>query len=430
MHLLDKFGIIMIMVPNRFEKLTPEVTSTLTRAPRLSASERVASILADRIRSGIYRTGDLFPTERMLAADLGVHRRSVRTAIDQLVREHLISHRPNCRPTVDWSAPQMPHTTERSHRAESEESRDTGGQTSRISTSNLIALIMWHGGGPLEHVGTSQQRIFWGMNQSLMKAGYHAVFLDLGDVLRPEMEIAAQEAEHLRYIRDQRFGGALFYPYAYRHNQELIEEVSRSVPLVLLDRKISGVEVDFVGVKNREAMFEVTQQLIAQGHRRIAYITRYEPIQPVQDRIQGYLDAMRSASAPEVAEMILTVSADRDDRAWTVVDAVFRLPKGARPTAAVCVSDYLAVNLAERLEYLGLSVPHEVALTGFDDIVPALPNGLGLTTVAQPYEKIGTAAVDLVLRRIQDPLLPTRSVELPAHLIERGSSILQTTGEG
>ena len=430
MHLMDNFGIILIMVPNRSETMTPELTSAFAHAPRQSASERVASILADRIRSGIYRNGDLFPTERILAADLGVHRRSVRTAIDHLVREHLISHRPNCRPTVDWSAPQTPHCSERSLLAEGEDATQQGVQSSRISTSNLIALIMWHGGGPLEHAGTSQQRIFWGMNQSLMKAGYHAVFLDLGDVLRPETEIAAQEAEHLRYIRDQHFGGALFYPYAYRHNQELIEEVSRSVPLVLLDRNISGVDVDFVGVKNREAMLEVTQHLIAQGHRRIAYITRYEPIQPVQDRIQGYLDAMRSENAPDMTEMILTVSADRDDRAWAVVDAVFRLPEGKRPTAAVCVSDYLAVNLAERLEYLGLSVPHEVALTGFDDIVPALPNGLGLTTVAQPYEKIGTAAVDLLLCRIQNSLLLTRSVELPAHLIVRGSSMLQTVREG
>ncbi len=284
---------------------------------------------------------------------------------------------------------------------------------------------MWHGGGPLEQAGSAQQRIFWGMNQALMKRGYHAVFLDLGgDRIGSEEENAAREAEHLRYVRDQQFGGVLFYPYAYRHNRDLVREVSRTVPLVLLDRKISGVEVDFVGIENHRAMADMTRHLIAQGHRRIAYVTRFEPIHPVQDRVQGYLDAIRSADAGEVTEMVLTLPPYGDDRYWTVVDAVFRLPEGERPTAVACVSDYTAVGLAERLEYLGLSVPGDVALAGFDDIVPALPNGTGLTTVAQPYEQIGSAAADLLLQRLWDRQTPARSVDLPASLIVRASSAL------
>ena len=283
---------------------------------------------------------------------------------------------------------------------------------------------MWHGGGPLEHAGTSQQRIFWGMNQSLMKLGYHAVFLDLGDRIGSEEENATREAQHLRYIRDQGFGGALFYPYAYRQNSDLVREVSRSVPLVLLDRKIPGADLDFVGIENHGALFKTTRHLIAQGHRRIAHVTRCEPIQSVQDRVQGYCDAMRGADIADMTEMILHVPAHggNNDRAWTVVDAVFRLPKEQRPTAAVCFTDYMAVGLAGRLASLGLSTPGDVAMTGFDDIVPALPNGAGLTTVAQPYEEIGIAAVDLLMRRIKDGHSPPKSVELPAQLVVRASS--------
>ena len=396
----------------------PGPITSSARTTRRPASERVADILAERIRSGVYGNGKLLPTERVLAADLGVHRRSVRTAIDHLVRDGLVSHRPNCRPTVDWSPLEAPGTTQ----MPDETRAGDRSKSPRISASNLIALIMWHGGGPLEHAGTSQQRVFWGMNQSLMKAGYHAVFLDLGDVLRPEEENAAQEAAHLRYVRDQGFGGALFYPYAYRHNRELVEQISRTVPLVLLDRKISGVSVDFVGIENRGALSEVTQHLIAQGHRRIAYVMRQEPIQSVQDRVQGYLDAMRGGSVSGLSEMILTIPSYHDERDWAVVDAVFRLPEGQRPTAVACFTDYLAVSLAERLEFLGLSVPRDVALTGFDGIVPALPNGIGLTTVAQPYEDIGIAAVELLMQRMKSPLSPPKSVELAARLIVSASS--------
>ena len=372
-------------------------------------SERIAAILSDRITSGEYRCGDPLPTERVLATDLKVHRRSVRMAIDHLVDDGLISRRPNCRPTVgqnsskpsDINAAKLP---------------------GQISASNLIALIMWHGGGPLEHAGTSQQRIFWGMNQSLLKLGYHAVFLDIGERIESEEENAEREAKHLRYIMDQGFGGALFYPYAYRHNRDLVREVSNNIPLVLLDRKVLDVDVDFVGVQNRGAMFDVTSRLIAEGHRRIAHLTHFEPIHSVQDRIQGYLDAMRAENSSDVTEMILHVPPHVDDRYWTMIDTVFSLPENRRPTAAVCVNDYLAVDLAERLEYLGLSIPGEVALTGFDNIVPALTNGTGLSTVAQPYEEIGTTAVDLLMRRIHDPHAPTISIDLPARQIIRASS--------
>lgn len=382
-------------------------TRSRTRQP---ASARVAALLAERIRAGAFHSGDPLPTERVLAADLGVHRRSVRAAIEQLVQEGLVTHRPNCRPTVEWPRLEPPAAV-------------SSASAPRISTSNLIALIMWHGGGPLEHAGTSQQRIFWGMNEALAKAGCHAVFLDIGDVLRPEEEIAAQEAEHLRYIRDQGFGGAVFYPYAYRHNRALVEEVSRSVPLVLLDRKISGVEIDFVGVENHDSLAQITEHLAALGHRRIAYLTGYEPIQSVQDRVMGYLDAIRGGGDPALREIVLTMPPPpREDHAWTVVDAVFRLPESQRPTAAACYTDYLAVDLAERLEQLGLSVPQDVALTGFDGIVPTLPNGLGLTSAAQPYEDIGFAAAELLLRRRENGYLPPKSIELLAPLVVRASS--------
>ena len=390
-------------------------------ASRQSASKRVAGILFERIRSGAYKAGDLLPTERTLAADLRVHRRSVRTAIEELVREGLVSHRPNCRPTiVDRSPSQPPDAPQLEGVKTSAGSRPA---PNRISASNLIALIMWHGGGPLEHAGTSQQRIFWGMNQSLMRLGYHAVFLDVGmrvGVL--EEEDAAREAAHLRYVQDQNFGGVVFYPYAYRYNHDLVREVSRSVPLVLLDRKMPGTDVDFVGIENHKPLFEMTRYLLAQGHRRIAHVTRIEPIHSVQERIFGYLDAMRGADASDMREMLLNIPPYDEDRVWNIVDAVFRLPREQRPTAAVCLADYTAVGLAERLEHLGLSVPGDVALTGFDNIVPTLPNGLGLTTVAQPYEEIGIRAVELLMRRIKEPSAPLQSVELPVRLITRASS--------
>ena len=346
-----------------------------------------------------------------MAADLRVHRRAVRTAIDQMVGAGLVTRRPHCRATVGEATPTVDRTDDR---------KPAG---PRISTSSLVALIMWHGGGPLEHAGTSQQRIFWGMNQALMKLGYHAVFLDLGlEHPGSEAENAVREAAHLRYVLEQGFGGAVFYPYAYRSNAELVQEVAERVPIVLLDRKIAGANVDFVGLENRQSMFDVTNHLLSMGHRRIAHITRTEPINSVIDRVQGFVDAMRTQEGPDVVETVITLPNYRDHREWIVADAIFRLPVDQRPTAAACFTDYQAVSLAAHLEKLGLSIPGDVALTGFDNIVPAIPSGLGLTTIAQPYEDMGSKAIELLMRRINNPSAPPLSVELPGQLIVRASS--------
>lgn len=377
-------------------------------------SEQTADILRERIQSGFYKAQTSLPSERVLAEDLHVHRRVIREAIENLLHDGLIHRRPNCRPivgqpVVEARTPKVP-------------------ASSAKLSSQFVALIMWHGGGPLESAGTSQRRIFWGINHALAQSGHHAVFLDLGgerdgsyERIGSSAQNAAREAEHLRYVMDKEFGGVIFYPYAYGSNRDLIQEVNRRMPLVLLDRKIDGIDTDFVGVDNRRAMFDMTTRLIEQGHRRIAYVTRYEPIHPVQNRIQGYLKAIYQNPEIGIQEMLVTIPLSNETTEWPVVDAVFGLPEGQRPTAAVCVSDYAAVLLSERLERLGLSVPGDVALAGFDDIVPALSNGVGLTSMAQPFEDIGRAAAELVDRRMREPSRAPESIELPARMIVRES---------
>ena len=385
---------------------TASRASTSTKRP----NDAVADLLRGRINAGHYQAGDWLPTERTLAEDLGVDRRVVRTAINDLVNDGLIHRRPHCRPIVgpmrSGAAP-----------------NSVGLPASALSSSAFVALIMWPGDGVLEHAGTSQQRIFWGMNQALAEAGYHAVFLQLGQI-GSEEENAAGEAAHLRYALERGFGGVIFYPYAYRSNRDLVEEVSRRIPLVTIDRRTASLETDFVGIDNRRAMFDMTMHLAAQGHRRIAYLTKCEQIRSVQDRVQGYVDAVREAGIPEI---VLTIPSRHRSDPWTVVDTMFRLPADERPTAAVVFNDYAAVSLLDRLQNLGLTVPGDVALAGFDNIIPTLPGGLGLTTIAQPFEEIGRRAVDLLLRRMRDPSAPVTEVELPARLVARESSAAPAT---
>ena len=364
--------------------------------------------LRENIQSGRYSYGERLPAERTLAEELGVHRRIIRAAVAQLITEGLVSRQPYCSPVVCSPPPQKRLSP-----------APAGAAAPGLSASRFVALVMWHG-GPLDTGRTTQQRIFWGINQTLAQSGYHAVFLDLGSI-GSEEENASREAKHLRYVMEQGFGGAIFYPYAYRSNRRLIQEVSQRLPLCLIDRTLPGVEADFAGAQNYQGMLAATLHLIQQGHRRIAYVTKSEQINPVQERLQGYLHALNSALHTDRDEIVLTVPSFNGDD-WTLFDIVFRLPPEERPTAAIGFNDYEAERTARRLSLLGLGVPQDVALVGFDDIVQTLPHGVGLTSVAQPFEEIGQTAAGLFLNRIKNPAAPTAHIELPTRLVIRSSS--------
>jgi len=343
----------------------------------------------------------------------------VRSAIDQLVHDGLLVRQPHCRPIIADTAVPLAETT----------SNGVAGRRlvspapeihAPIAPSRFVTLIMWHG-GKLEQGGTVQQRIFWGMNQELAQAGYHGVFLDLGEKIGSQRENGEREAAHLRYALEQGMGGVIFYPYAYQENRELISEVSRRIPLCLIDRMLPGVEADYVGTQNFEGMRDAVRHLIAQGHRRIAYVTKSHPINPVQDRQQGYVEALHEAFPNDPEEIVLTAPSFRDVP-WTLFDTVFQQAPDRRPTAVVAFNDYEAVAVAERLQRLELRIPIDVALVGFDDIVRTLPNGIGLTSVVQPFEEIGHAAAAAFLRRVASPESATQHVELPTRLEIRESS--------
>ncbi|MBC8134829.1 MAG: GntR family transcriptional regulator [Fibrella sp.] len=394
------------------------------------------------ILSGKYQAGTWLPTERELAQDFGVARRAVRRAIDIIAEEGLVVCRPRFRPVVATLSGKPFYLPVEADTHSIEEplyppspvlAGDTAG-------SRLVALVMWHG-DPEEQGVTAQQRIFWGMNRRLAQDGFHGVFLDLGGPVLSEKENIGRgkqdlrfsseaenierEANYLRYVLEHGFAGIVFYAYAYRRNRELIQEVARRMPVVLIDRMIPSVQADYVGIDNHGAQYEATKHMLSLGHRRILFVSTAEPINTVQDRVEGYRQAMADAPGGPLYENILTALSNWGIHEWPVFESLFRLPRGQRPTAIVCVNDHTAMNVCRRLLALGLRVPEDIALCGFDDNCAVLPNDVGLTTVAQPFEQIGSAAAETFLARYLEPASPStvpRHIELPARLIIRGSS--------
>jgi len=376
--------------------LTPNI------APVTPLAREVETRLREWIQSGNYEAGDQLPSEREICEALNVNRRAVRTAIKLLERNGLLICRPNCRPIIAGST--VPVSAEPS-------------AVGRQKLSNFVALMMWHGDAR-EEGDTGQERIFWGLNRTLHDAGYHTVYLDLGKSIAGEEGNAEREAAYLKYALEQGFGGIVLYCCSGDENRELLQRVSEEVPFILIDRLVYGVEADFVGIKNSEATYRATKYLQGLGHRRIGFVTLNRAISAIKEREHGYLQAMHDIDSDY--EIVLPMSKKGND-CWPIGEAVFSLPTNERPTALVCVNDFEALTVHNLLAGKGIEVPRDVSIIGFDNLVTRLPNGVALTTVAQPYEEIGCEAARIFLRQVNAGKPARMHIECPTELIIRES---------
>lgn len=189
--------------------------------------------------------------------------------------------------------------------------------------------------------------------------------------------------------------------------------------LVAFDRPLEGVGTDAVLIENRAGAEEAVNHLIGHGHKRIACVGYDDGAYPVAERIKGYRSAMLSNGLqPEISMTILTLEA-----ALTWLKSLGM--KANRPTAIFSTNYRTSVILLRALAELGIRIPSDIALIGFDDFDLATVIAPPLTTVGQSPVDLAKRAGKLLLDRIQEIRTGTESVPakimLPATLIVRES---------
>ena len=205
---------------------------------------------------------------------------------------------------------------------------------------------------------------------------------------RPE-----QEAEQIRTLVARGADG-LFLIGSARPKSTYQFLQQRGVPYVLA-WNLGDTDDHFVGFDNVRAAAAMAQRVIAFGHRNIAMIAG---ITSMNDRAADRLTGVRTALD----------SAGLDGDRLPVVEAVYSFEAGAeafdklmkrspRPTAVICGNDVLAAGAMIRAKELGIAVPAEVSITGFDDIDIAALVEPALTTVHVPHRRMGNAAARLLL---------------------------------
>jgi LacI family transcriptional regulator len=200
---------------------------------------------------------------------------------------------------------------------------------------------------------------------------------------------------------------------------EMIEHVATRIPVVLLATGESGSRpdraIDYLTVANETGASQVTEHLAdMHGYRDICFIAGPPDSPDSASRLAGFRRATAGLDQALVHHGDFTTAGGR-----RVAERI--LAAGAVPRALVCANDQTAIGVMAALQQAGLSIPGDVAVTGFDGIRLGRHLRPSLTTVVQPMATLGDTAVAMLSDRIGGAQLPRRMVELPVRLELRGS---------
>jgi DNA-binding LacI/PurR family transcriptional regulator len=202
----------------------------------------------------------------------------------------------------------------------------------------------------------------------------------------------------------------------------------RQVPVVFFNRVAEELPFAKVVVNDYEGAYQVVEHLISQGCRRIAHIAGPAGLQLVQNRLQGYRDALQHYGLPLDEDLIRYGDLTIENGSLLARQL---LAVSTPPDALFAVCDSAAFGAMLTIKQMGLRIPDDVAVAGFTDEPVAAIVEPALTTVAQPIAEIGRAAVALFLQQIErktnsSPL--TR--QLTTKLVVRGSSLKMAVEKG
>lgn len=236
---------------------------------------------------------------------------------------------------------------------------------------------------------------------------------DIELIIADSREDPELEAERITALANRQVDGIIIVPAAGEASNAAIR--GSGVPTVQLDLRDAGPMVDRVGVDHAGAIRAAARHLLDRGHTRIAFVGADTASDPFSGRLDGYLDVVP-------AELRSEVLLDSFSMEWGY-EAAGRLAAADHPpTAVICANDLTAYGVLKWAHEHAVSVPDDLAVTGFDDLPFSSVTAPPLTTIRQPVESLAETAVELLRSRVSDEGTEAREITLRGELVVRGSS--------
>lgn len=351
---------------------------------------QLVTYFRDRILDGSFGAGTRLPPELEIAREHHISRGTVRQAFTILVNEGLLERTPGRGTFVREMPP-----------AATAQGRSILKRVGLVLSQPVLQLSM---------------DILLGVQQAAKSRGYE-VSLTYAEESREE------QARDIAWLKANEVAGIILFPV---HNATADDDLRQlqndSLPVVLIDRYIPDLNLDYVASDNLGGGYRATEHLIILGHSRIGFAysdTTGLQTTSVRDRWLGYRKALQEYGLPYDNQLVFADLPLPLPASPNAYDDLVRLE--GRPGAIFAVNDTVALGLLQAAQRQGVRVPEDLALVGFDDLSFAPYLTPPLTTVAQPRVEIGIRATNLLINRIEGQVGPYQHIELPANLIVRAS---------
>lgn len=196
---------------------------------------------------------------------------------------------------------------------------------------------------------------------------------------------------------------------------------SKGIPLILFDRGENDLNVDYVGINDYDSSHMIVEHLVEKGCKRIAHIGGYRRTRIFNNRIRGYVDALKENNLPIDDSLIVESSLTLED-GRREMQRLLQLKN--RPDAVYIASDYAALGALQILNENNINVPEDIRLIGFGNEPFTSLVTPSISSIKQHSKDIGRLAAETFLKRVDEPELKQslNKIILNAELIIRDSS--------
>ncbi len=381
-------------------KKPTQKSASAESARRIPKHQVVFEYLHNGILSGMFKPGDRLPSEAELGRAFDASRITVAKAVLELQRMNMVTRRPGAGTHV-MTKPKA-------------EGYTFGLLIPELGRTEIFEPICH---GMMRSPFARPDSLLW-PNVSRGAAGIS------GTPTTSDHE-AIEQAEHMaHYFIEQRVAAVFLAPLelisnAEAANRRIVRMLERvKMPTVLLDRcylpypERSGY--DLVGIDNRRTGFQITQQLLRSGARRLVFLAEPNSASTVDARISGFHEACRR-SGLSLEHVSIQLGHPLESG---FVQSVLNQQN---PDGIVCANDVTAARLMQTVLALGRRIPEDVRIAGIDDVRYAGLLPVPLTTMHQDCNALGVIAIATMLARMEYPELPIRDILLPTRLVERRS---------
>lgn len=330
--------------------------------------EKVKDCIRKVIQDGQYPVGSQLPTESELMKKYQVSRYTIRRAMGELENEHYIYRIQGGGMYVEnWQ----------------------NDQKNRAVNHKAIGVVTTH---LADYIFPS---IISGIDRAISNQGYSIL-------LSNTHNDHTQERQSLQQMLNSDIDGLILEPTQSAHpnpNQDLYQEIESShIPALFINAHYDKSPLPYLDITDRQTEHELINTLFAAGHRRILGVFKIDDLQGV-NRLSGFLDAY--TEHPEsilLSDVIMYQSSDDVARIFAKITQ--RLQGNTIPTAIACYNDQLAIQVMDVVRSVGMRIPDDISIVGFDDYQLSAYVMPGLTTATHPKNKMGMDAGQMILRMI------------------------------